>query len=88
VNPAKDVEYPDPAGLADEPAEPAIDDDPETDIPAEYALDADDFEDVDIESDPDEPGGSYDGGDPLVEKGPLVEDVPDNESERLNGPRM
>jgi len=29
--------------------------------------------------DEDEPGGSLTGGDPLVERGPLAEDVPDNE---------
>ena len=32
--------------------------------------------------------GPLDGGDPAVERGPQVEDTPDNEREDLNGPRM
>ena len=39
MNPAKDVDYPDPINIPEEPTEPGLEDDPEQEIPVEHALD-------------------------------------------------
>jgi hypothetical protein len=36
----------------------------------------------------DDVGGPLDGGDPKIQSGPVTEDVPDDEKESINGPRI
>jgi hypothetical protein len=100
MSPTKDLDYPSPVDLPDEPAEPDVDEDSQPvsegvlgapDDPSETDADHDSDAEDPIEDrvnlpravngpDFDDAGdSSEDGGDPLVQKGPLVEDVPESE---------